>query len=78
MQNERMNKALKCSLHMISEVIMASKTYGVTITIHEMGLARHHKANGKKISHKSDMIIETINLQSVPRTEGHNLKVIIR
>jgi hypothetical protein len=39
-----MNEALKRSLHVISEVVMASETYRVSITEHKMGLARHHKA----------------------------------
>jgi len=43
-QNERMNEALKCFLHEVSEVIVPSKAYRVSITEDKMRLARHHIA----------------------------------
>lgn len=44
MQNEGVNEASKCLLHLVRKVIMPSEAYRVSITKDKMGLARHHKA----------------------------------
>lgn len=58
MQNKGVDETLKGSLHLISEVIVAPKTYRVSITKYKMGLGRHHKAFQEILARETHRVTE--------------------